>query len=121
MAQYAQVAAPLTNLLGRDGFFWTEETRETFDQLNTVLTTASMLIFLDFSIPFVVETNACEVGIEVVLLQQGHPIAYFSKKLSNDIELLHTLRSSGHSPKRFENGVTTSLEVRSQFGQTTAA
>lgn len=42
-----------------------------------------MLVFPDFSTPFVVETDVCDVGIGVVLLQQEHPIAYFSKKLSN--------------------------------------
>lgn len=36
----------------------------------------------NFEIPFVVETDACDVGIRAVLLQLEHPIAYFSKKLS---------------------------------------
>lgn len=75
VAQYAQIAAPLTNLLRKDGFVWSEEARTAFDQLKTALTTTSVLIFPNFSDPFVVQT--------AVLLQQEHLIAYFSKKLSN--------------------------------------
>jgi len=36
----------------------------------------------DFALPFIVETDASGLGIGVVLSQVGHPIAYFSKKLS---------------------------------------
>lgn len=41
-----------------------------------------MLALPDFSLPFVVETYACDVGIRVVLIQHGQPIAYLSKLLS---------------------------------------
>lgn len=82
VAQYAQIAAPLTNLLRKDVFVWTEEATAAFKRLKTVLTTTPVLVFPDFQIPFIVETNTCEVGIRVVLLQQEHPLAYFSRKLS---------------------------------------
>lgn len=81
--QYAQIVAPLTNLLRKDGFVWTEDATTAFDRLKTTIMTASVLVFPNFSIPFVVETDACKVGIGVVLLQHKHPIAYFSRKLSN--------------------------------------
>lgn len=45
--------------------------------------TSRVLRFPNFSVPFVVETDACDVGIGVILLQEEHPIAYFSKKLSS--------------------------------------
>ena len=36
----------------------------------------------NFSLPFELETNASNYAIGVVLMQQGHPIAFFSKKMS---------------------------------------
>lgn len=41
-----------------------------------------MLIYLDFTQPFIIEINIYDVGVGSVLLQQNHPMAYFSKKLS---------------------------------------
>lgn len=36
----------------------------------------------DFTLPFAVETNACDLGIGAVLLQEEHPVAFLSKALS---------------------------------------
>jgi hypothetical protein len=46
------------------------------------MSTTLVLAFLIFSKEFVVETDACEIGIGAVLSQEGHPIVYFSKGLS---------------------------------------
>ena len=37
----------------------------------------------DFTIPFEIECNATGTGIEAVLMQNRHPIAYYSKALSD--------------------------------------
>ena len=46
-----------------------------------MLTNALIFVLPDFSKPFELECDASGVGIGVVLLQGGHPIAYFSEKL----------------------------------------
>lgn len=79
--QYAQVASPITDLLKNNRFNWGDTTEEAFELLKEALISA--LACPNFSAPFVVETNACDVGVGVVLAQLEHPVAYYSKKLSS--------------------------------------
>ena len=47
-----------------------------------MLVSTPVLALPDFSREFVVETNACGDEIGVVLMQQGWPLAFFSKALA---------------------------------------
>ena len=44
----------------------------------------------EFSKNFVIETDASKMGIGGVLMQEGHPLAYFSKKLGPRMQLAST-------------------------------
>jgi hypothetical protein len=79
---YGILARPLTNMLHHKKFSWIDDARQAFDSLKIAITTTPVLTFPDFSKEFTVETDACDSGIGVVLSQDGHPIAYFSKGLS---------------------------------------
>ncbi|XP_070036375.1 uncharacterized mitochondrial protein AtMg00860-like [Nicotiana tomentosiformis] len=76
---YGQISKPLTHLLKKDCFKWTEPVSTAFQALKNALTSAPVLALPDFNLPFAVETDACDMGIGVVIMQKGQPIAYLSK------------------------------------------
>jgi hypothetical protein len=73
---YSIIAITLTNILHQTTFSLTPSTQEAFEKLKTAMTTTPVLDFPDFSKEYLVETDACDTGIGVVLSQEGHPIAY---------------------------------------------
>ncbi|OMO91168.1 reverse transcriptase [Corchorus capsularis] len=79
---YATIAAPLTNLLKANAYEWNEGATKAFELLKKALTSTPILALPDFEKHFEVSTDASNVAIGAVLAQEGHPIAFFSKKLS---------------------------------------
>ena len=87
---FGGIAAPLTRLLTKEGFHWTLEAEFAFTQLKHALTSPPILRLSDFSQPFVVKCDACEVGIGVVLSQNDKLVAFFSEALKGSMLALST-------------------------------
>lgn len=87
---YAQLASPLIYLLKKDSFIWSDEALLAFTKLKQALSSITVLSLPNFSKVFTVETDASGSGIGAVLSQEGHPIAFFSQKLSSRMQVAST-------------------------------
>ena len=82
MKVYGHMSKPLSALLKKDQFKWSEEADSAFQQLKAAMVSPPVLALPNFSQEFIVETDASGSFIGAVLMQRGHPLAYISKTLS---------------------------------------
>lgn len=79
---YAIVSKPLTALLKKHCLFlWTSEQETAFTTLKKCPCSTPILTLPDFTKPFCIETDASNMGVGAVLLQEGHPLAFLSRAL----------------------------------------
>ena len=63
-------------------FAWTPDDTAAFDALKRALTTASVLVLLDFTKPFLMECDASGSCFGTVLHQDAGAIAFFSRAVA---------------------------------------
>jgi hypothetical protein len=106
---FAKMATPLTNLLKKSAetYEWDGACNEAFGTLKGILVKASMLKLPDFDKDFEIHLDASDFAIGGVLVQEGRPVAFKSKKLSemerrwptHEKEMwavIHCLKTWGH-------------------------
>jgi RNase H-like domain found in reverse transcriptase len=104
---YGWISRPLTNLLIKNVFQWREDTSQAFRALKSAICSAPVLAMSDFSKPFILETDACDIGIWVIIAAiqkwrhylQGGPFViktnHISLKHLLDQRLTYTLQHKG--------------------------
>eukprot|EP00253_Pinus_taeda_P034573 PITA_34573 len=75
------LVAPLTDLMRKGAFSWSDTAQQAFDRLKEVMSNCPVLALLDFTQPFVLECDASGEGIGAMLMQGGHSITFESRKL----------------------------------------
>ncbi|KAE8661278.1 hypothetical protein F3Y22_tig00116012pilonHSYRG00001 [Hibiscus syriacus] len=89
---YSARASPLTDLLKKGkAWEWSEQCQKAFENLKAAVSQEPVLALPDFTMPFEVHTDASDFAIGGVLMQEGHPIAFESRKL-NDTERRYTVQ-----------------------------
>lgn len=83
----AELAAPLNSLRKKGArFIWGEEQNKSFETLKSAIMSPPVLRMPDFSLPFVLQTDASSVAIAAVLQQEvdgvRQPIAFASRTLT---------------------------------------
>jgi len=81
---FAKIAAPLTNFLKKSAvtYEWEEACDETFETLKGILVKVSVLKLPNFDKDFEIHSDASDFAIGGVIVQDGRPVAFESKKLS---------------------------------------
>ena len=90
MRGFGVIAAPLNQLLSKEGFRWSEEALMAFNKLKQALTSPPVLRLPNFAQQFAVECDACGDGLGAILSQDNQPIAYYSEALKGKARLLST-------------------------------
>lgn len=78
---YGIICRPLHDMLKKEGFKWGSDQSAAFEKLKDKMCNSPVLTLPDFSKEFIIEADACGVGIGAVLMQSGRPIAFMSKAL----------------------------------------
>ncbi|GFH61170.1 hypothetical protein CTEN210_17646 [Chaetoceros tenuissimus] len=93
----SEILAPLTNLIrGKNGskkrapVKWTKECEEAFVQIKAVIAKEILLAYPDFSKKFTIYTDASDTKPGAVIMQDGKPLAFYSRKL-NKSQLNYTV------------------------------
>ena len=80
----ASITAPLRDLTKKDiAYIWGPEHHHAFQQVKEEIASMGVLRYFDPSVETVIQTDASQKGLGAVLLQQGQPVCYASKALTD--------------------------------------
>ncbi|GJR62648.1 ty3-gypsy retrotransposon protein, partial [Tanacetum coccineum] len=112
VACYASLAAPLTHLLRKDAFIWTDVATVAFNNLKVALMNTPVLALRDFSKPFLIQTNASGSG----LLGYDFIITYLPRKENGPADALSRVsHGTLHALQAVTKRICTLLDALRQF------
>ena len=79
-----ELSEPLRRLQKHDTVWaWESEQQTAFEKIKTVLTILQVLTFFDKDKYHIIQTDASKIGLGTVLLQEGQPIVFASRALTD--------------------------------------
>ena len=79
---YSKIACPLTDLLKKERKWeWDAECQVAFQKLKDAITSEPVLRLPNLELPFQVHTDVSNKTLSGVMVQEGHPVAFESRKL----------------------------------------
>ena len=79
----ASLTAPLRELTKKDkAYVWGPQHDHSFNQVKQEITSMGVLKYFDPNVESVIQTDASQKGLGAVLLQQGQPVCYASKAIT---------------------------------------
>ena len=82
-ANFSELTAPLRELLHHENaFVWSDRQAKAFDSLRNMLSSALVLQYYDIKKPVTLQCDASQNGIGCVLLQDGKPVEYTSRAMT---------------------------------------
>ncbi|RVE62485.1 hypothetical protein OJAV_G00157530 [Oryzias javanicus] len=79
----SDISAPLRKLEGNMEWHWGAEQQQSFDKLKALVSQAPVLKYYDVNKPVTLSVDASSEGLGAVLLQEGQPVAYGSRALTD--------------------------------------
>ena len=104
----SQVDAPLRELVKKDTlFYWGKAQQQSFDQLKKMTTNHPVLAYYDSKKELTIQCDASSFGIGGVLLQEGRPVAYTSRSMTETekryAQIEKEMLAIVHSCKKFHH------------------
>ena len=78
----AHILAPLTAQVGAERFVWTDEMQKAFDAMKALICVETLNRYPDHNKKFEIYTDASDYQMGACIMQEGKPVAYWSKKLN---------------------------------------